>query len=659
MIHIVYYKVKTDNFNQMKYSFDDTVHSDYFSLLAPKAVSYGAGVIQLFFEQAEKLKLEKTNRINNLFQELLKYYQKYFGENLVSSAYAYDYSSYPRLLIQSFPSVVMASSPQSAEKATITPIPVIISTTKSSSSSIQKIPINTETVILPPPFIPESPLNDEEKKLLAVLGIPVGATTNGPKSPENEIAEEPEDPIEEEIEPPALPPEPVQWATPEYDELFLSPVFTSSTGINIYGSCAADTQSVFSHFALAEEEIPQYVISTTTVSGTVWSVEVPLLPGDNFFFFSAIGPATSTTSTMSSSTQIIFDNTAPSLPLITAGATTTTGTSTLIRIDYSSEEESSLPILYDLGYATGGTDWLDIFSFSTSTGYDFFTTSSGEYFFRARASDSLGNYSDWSTTSVTVAGASIEYNYLSGAQEEPEVILTKEGSPYILQIYSVPAGKSLRVQPGVVIKGFDKKSRIEVKGSLIVEGTAEEHVVFTSVQDRNFSDEKFNAPSLGKVQSPGSWDWVGVWFNSGGTGMINFADFRYSGSDPYLCAAALATCGYFSRTIYLDTASATINNSTFEYGGNVVIVSEDSSLSISNSILDGLLNYPSEYAQISGIYIKRGALNLDSVYLHNLNTGILSDNRSYLWPAITTENFSADNFINVAIPISPAGLLAI
>ncbi|PIQ75168.1 MAG: hypothetical protein COV84_02650, partial [Candidatus Portnoybacteria bacterium CG11_big_fil_rev_8_21_14_0_20_40_15] len=52
--------VKKDLFGNDIYFFDIPVHSDYFSLLAPKAVSYGAGVIKLFFEEAERQKqLEK------------------------------------------------------------------------------------------------------------------------------------------------------------------------------------------------------------------------------------------------------------------------------------------------------------------------------------------------------------------------------------------------------------------------------------------------------------------------------------------------------------------------------------------------------------------------------------------------------------------------
>ena len=47
-----------------KYFFEAPVHSDYYSLLAPKAISYGAGVIDLFFKEAEK---EKKNYRKNRF----------------------------------------------------------------------------------------------------------------------------------------------------------------------------------------------------------------------------------------------------------------------------------------------------------------------------------------------------------------------------------------------------------------------------------------------------------------------------------------------------------------------------------------------------------------------------------------------------------------
>ena len=47
---------KVDISGRPFYILSDPVHSDYFSLLVPQAVSYGAGVVKLFFEEAEKQK---------------------------------------------------------------------------------------------------------------------------------------------------------------------------------------------------------------------------------------------------------------------------------------------------------------------------------------------------------------------------------------------------------------------------------------------------------------------------------------------------------------------------------------------------------------------------------------------------------------------------
>jgi len=48
--------------NKTVLALSDEVHSDYFSLLAPKAVSYGAGVVNLFIQEAEKKKKEENNK---------------------------------------------------------------------------------------------------------------------------------------------------------------------------------------------------------------------------------------------------------------------------------------------------------------------------------------------------------------------------------------------------------------------------------------------------------------------------------------------------------------------------------------------------------------------------------------------------------------------
>jgi uncharacterized membrane protein YgcG len=55
--------IKTSKFGQISYSINDPfVNFDYFNLLGSKAVSYGAGVVKLFFDEAEKKKQEQEQQ---------------------------------------------------------------------------------------------------------------------------------------------------------------------------------------------------------------------------------------------------------------------------------------------------------------------------------------------------------------------------------------------------------------------------------------------------------------------------------------------------------------------------------------------------------------------------------------------------------------------
>ncbi|MDD5071739.1 MAG: lamin tail domain-containing protein [Patescibacteria group bacterium] len=66
-----------------------SVHSDYYSLLAPKAVSYGAGMIDLFFKEVEKKKEEeaKKNWLDKLKNAISNVYPKNIEISQYNSAY--------------------------------------------------------------------------------------------------------------------------------------------------------------------------------------------------------------------------------------------------------------------------------------------------------------------------------------------------------------------------------------------------------------------------------------------------------------------------------------------------------------------------------------------------------------------------------------------
>lgn len=62
LVQIIEERKWAKNKNAITYRIDDEVVYDYFSLLAPKAVSYGAGVIDLFFKEVEKKKQEEQQK---------------------------------------------------------------------------------------------------------------------------------------------------------------------------------------------------------------------------------------------------------------------------------------------------------------------------------------------------------------------------------------------------------------------------------------------------------------------------------------------------------------------------------------------------------------------------------------------------------------------
>lgn len=70
--------IMEESFFSRSYFIDDSiVHSDYYSLLAPKAISYGAGMIDLFFKEAEKKKAEEAkksllDKLKNILSSFLK-----------------------------------------------------------------------------------------------------------------------------------------------------------------------------------------------------------------------------------------------------------------------------------------------------------------------------------------------------------------------------------------------------------------------------------------------------------------------------------------------------------------------------------------------------------------------------------------------------------
>ncbi len=91
---------------------------------------------------------------------------------------------------------------------------------------------------------------------------------------------------------------------------------------------------------------------------------------------------------------------------------------------------------------------------------------------------------------------------------------------------TVPAGLTLALEPGVVLKFLPNNNWIDVFGSLVVRGAQDDPVVLTDYADDDYGgDTNGNGPSSG---SPGQWK--GIYFRpSGGASAMVHTVLRYAG----------------------------------------------------------------------------------------------------------------------------------
>lgn len=83
------------------------------------------------------------------------------------------------------------------------------------------------------------------------------------------------------------------------------------------------------------------------------------------------------------------------------------------------------------------------------------------------------------------------------------------GSPYIVTgDISVPAGASLIIEPGVIVK-FSGPYSLRVHGTLRAVGSLTARIVFTSISDNEFGEDR------PRNQSPSTNDWIGLVFANG------------------------------------------------------------------------------------------------------------------------------------------------
>lgn len=107
-----------------------------------------------------------------------------------------------------------------------------------------------------------------------------------------------------------------------------------------------------------------------------------------------------------------------------------------------------------------------------------------------------------------------------------EVTWTLEESPYVVNIgTTIPAGSSLNIEPGVVVKFPSSFASLDIDGELNAIGTVESPIIFTSYKDDNAGgDTNEDGESY-----PDGLDWRGIIFGPGSLGKISHASVLYGG----------------------------------------------------------------------------------------------------------------------------------
>ena len=101
---------------------------------------------------------------------------------------------------------------------------------------------------------------------------------------------------------------------------------------------------------------------------------------------------------------------------------------------------------------------------------------------------------------LTLAPRAAAQTNLSGTIGE--ITLERSGNPYLVtDNLTIPAGRTVTIKEGCVLL-FNPFSGLVVEGSLVVEGTFEHPVVFSSVTDKRFVPD---SPQL-----PNPFDWNGI-----------------------------------------------------------------------------------------------------------------------------------------------------
>jgi parallel beta-helix repeat protein len=172
-------------------------------------------------------------------------------------------------------------------------------------------------------------------------------------------------------------------------------------------------------------------------------------------------------------------------------------------------------------------------------------------------------------TGNIIANNGIQAIYVSGDINQNTTWTNYQGLslPYWTDGFEVTSGVTLTIPAGTVVKFDDEYSQVFVYGTLEVQSTPSNPVVFTSGRDDIYGGD---TNGDGTLTQPQIGDWAAIMYYSPNileNTIIRYGGFRYDGLS-------------YTRAAILAHAPVTITNCTFEYNRNGIHISSGSGDSI-------------------------------------------------------------------------------
>ncbi|MFA6405458.1 MAG: hypothetical protein WCW46_01765 [Candidatus Paceibacterota bacterium] len=182
--------------------------------------------------------------------------------------------------------------------------------------------------------------------------------------------------------------------------------------------------------------------------------------------------------------------------------------------------------------------------------------------------------------------------------------------PYIIEYLVIPAGITLTIEPGVIIKMEDRYTNGSINvqgGNLIAKGTAENKIYITSLKDDSIGGD---TNGDGDATTPAPRNWASIFLENGSNAEFDYVTLGYGGfnwNGEYLAGVA--------ATIYQRGANLSISNSILKYNSGAAIYQDAGTTTISKSELVG----------DNGLWSRGGAATISQSSLVMTGYGVYND----------------------------------